>query len=405
MILLLAEAGTEPIGQAIVGALTKEYSLPCWPEVIPAGSVWERNVEWDDLLFVVYRSDTLTDSSLQYIKAYRDAHASGGAIIPVSVDAAVKTPPEPIAGIRAAEYDGTPEAMADIVKVAGIFLGLGLRPGSQRIFVAYRATDGKEIAEDLHARLSTAGFHPWLDVADDSAGAGDDIQDRIRRHVQEAGLILVVDTPDAPDSKWLALEVEIATAQLIPILPVVAGGERSPRLVLLQSLRRCAVVKREGADRRPLGAEDWGIVSREVEELFLTVYRRRLRILTRAREIFKGAGFMWATIDEPRRMYMAERRNLAMPGTVVLSHCSVHDVTYLPMLRAYAQYVEELPEVASINYKMCVYDRDKVLSEAEYEAIDKSLNGIHFILAHYNELGILIRSNFTQLRLSSNEAR
>jgi hypothetical protein len=404
----MCEGGTEPVGQTIAAALKTAYSPPCPPELVTTEAVWNKEPEWDDLLIVVYKSGELPHTAQSYIQAFRGAHRTtkpgtaelepGGAIIPVWTDPKHDRPPAPISTIRSVGYDGTSASLAQISRAAGVFLGLAVRPHSQRIFVAYRGSDGKEIAHDLHDRLLAAGFLPWLDIAEDNVTVGDDVQDRIREHIKQAGAILVVDTPDAPDSDWLRLEVEIATSQLIPVLPVVAGGERNSRIIPLDSLRRCAVVKQDGVDRKPLSDNEWLEVRKELEELMLTTYRRRLRILTRAQQIFTIAGFKWTVLDERLRMYKAEKKKLPLPVTIVLSHCSVHDPTYLPVLNAYAEYIKNFPAIASVNHKLCVYDRERVLSYAEFDALDKSLNGIQFILAHYNELDILIQSNFTKLR-------
>jgi len=332
MILILAEEGTEPIGRTIADALTQEYNLPCAPEVVAAGAVWDRPIEWDDLLLVIYKSGALPEPAVKYIQAYRDAHKPAPMIMPVSTNAGFRKPPEPVSGIKAAEYDGTPDAVRRIVKAAGVFLGLALRPGRQQIFVSYRASDGSELAQALHGRLRAEGFEPWLDVAEENIAIGDEVQERIRQNVEKAAMILLVDTPDAPESKWVSAEIDMAIAQLIPVLPVVASGERTSRFIPLQSLRRQALVKQNGLDGTPLSDEDWAAVRKEIDEVLLCVYRRRLRILTRAQAAFEEVGYKWQVIDDRLRMYRADKQKALVPRVIVLSHCSVHDVTYLPAL-------------------------------------------------------------------------
>src|ERR1035441_3090356 len=116
MILILAEDGTEPIGNAIADALRQEYSLPCTPAVVPTDAVWNRDVEWDDLLLVVFQSDALPDAATKYIEAFRTAHENGGAIVPVATRATFRKPPDPISCVKSAEYDGTPASTALITK-------------------------------------------------------------------------------------------------------------------------------------------------------------------------------------------------------------------------------------------------------------------------------------------------
>jgi hypothetical protein len=387
VIRILAEETSEPAAQAIAAALQQQYNLARAPELVPSGAVWESSVEWDDLLFVIYQSKVLPDPAVNYIQTYRDAHKSREAIIPVSTNPDFKRPPEPISGIKAAEYDGTPATLDRIVKVAGVFLGQALRPGSQRIFVSYRQTDGAALAQEIYKRLEAASFQPWLDVAKENIAIG-----------ATAALILLVDTPDAPASPWVSIEVDLANAQLLPVLPIVAGGERTSRFIQLQSLRRQALVKQNGLDAAPLSDAEWEGVRREIEELLLSTFRRRLKILSRAQATFQANGYNWQALDERLRMYLADKEIDLVGKMIVLSHCLVQDVTYLPALVAYWNHVEKNRDLANINQKLCIYDRDNVLSQAEMKTLRNNLPGVNAIFAHYNELEILVSTTFTRLR-------
>lgn len=409
MILILCEGGTEPIGQDICNQLVAAYSMPCHPELVTTESVWDRKPEWDDLLIVVFKSKSLPDKAQDYIRAFREAHPlikpgeresePGGLIFPVSTNPDHRRPPDPVSGIKAAEYSETESARGAIVKTAGVLLGLALRPGNQRIFVSYRATDGKEIAAQLFNRLEAAGFNAWLDVAGENLTISDDVQDTIRARVKDAALVLLVDTPEAPDSKWVAVEVNCAIGRLIPVVPVVVGGPKASRFIALQGLQRLAVVKSGGFNTEPMSEAEWREVLTEIEQVLLAAYRRRLRIMLRAEQAFSLNGFKWSTVDEPLRMYLAERRKRPDPTTIVLSHCSIHDITYLPALLAYTEFIKHYSDLPRVNYKVCVYDRERLLSDSELAAIDQYLgDDVNFILAHYNELGLLIESNFRRLR-------
>lgn len=398
MILILTEDGTEPAAQALAAALTAEYSLANAPAIVPSGAVWARSVEWDDLLLVVYKSGTLAPSAAQYIQAYRDAHKTVGGIIPVGTNPAFLVPPNPISGIKAGLWDGSPERTARIVKSAGVFLGLAFRPGSQRIFVAYPASDGEALAKAIHDRLQFEGFNPWLDVAKENIAVGDDVQEEIRRSIDTAAMILLVDTPDAPASKWISIEIDMAISQLVPVLPIVIGDERTSRFIQLQSLRRQVVVGQNGPGAQPLSDAEWDEVLNEVGQLLLSAYRRRLKILSRAQSAFKENGFQWHVLDERLRMYRADKNMGLMGKVVTLSHCLVHDITYLPALKAYWRYLKTYADLAAVNQKLCIYDRDRVLSEAEMETLKNNLPDMNPILAHYNELELLLASNFTALR-------
>jgi hypothetical protein len=392
VILILAQDGAESAAQAISAAIVQEYSLPIAPEIVNTNAVWSRPVEWDDLLMVVYNSAALPASAVQYIQAFRTAHKTGGSVVPVGVNPAFRVPPDPISGIKAAQYDGSPQVLAKIVQSAGVFLGLSLRPGSQKIFVSYRASDGKPLAESVYGRLKDAGFDAWLDRAGENLTVGTDVQDTIRKNLEEAAMVLLIDTPDAPDSRWIKIEVDLANSQLIPVLPAVAGGERTSRFVQLQGLRRWALVKQNGLDSTPLSDGEWDGVRAEIDQLLLSTLRRRLRILSRAQKAFEDQGYRWQAVDDRLRMYRSEKSINAMRRVVAFSHCLVQDITFLPALRAWWNYLTQYRDLATVNQKLCIYDREKVLSDAEIDTIAQSLPEINAILAHYTELDVLVPS-------------
>jgi TIR domain len=398
MILILAEEGTESIANSVAGSLEQEYPDASKPKVVVPGVVWDRHVEWDDLLLVVYKSHLLPSDASKYIKDYREAHDSGGAIIPIATNPEVRRPPDPISGIKAAIYDGTPAAMTQIVRAAGVFMGLAIRPSRQRIFVSYRATDGSALAKTIFERLQADGFLAWLDVAKENIAIGDDVQDEIRSNVNKAAMVLLIDTPDAPRSTYVSVEIDMANAQLVPVLPVVAGDEPFSRFIQLQGLRRQVLIGNDGLGVVSLRDESWAKIRREIEEVLISVYRRRLRILNRARGTFQIMGYQWQTLDDGLRMFRADKRNRAMPAVVVLSHCLVHDITYLPALQACWAYVKSYRDAAIVNQRLCIYDRERVLSEAEMETLLNTVPGMSMMLVHYNELELLVNSNFTTIR-------
>jgi len=398
MILMVTEQGTEPAAQRIAGALSKEYNLPRRPEMVPQNAVWDRAVEWDDLLFVFYTSGALPPATVQYIKAYQNAHKTSAAIIPVGINPDFIAPPNPISGIKAARYDASDEMTAAIVKSAGVFLGLALRPGCQRIFVSYRTKDGEQLANAIYGRLEAAGFVPWLDAAKENLVIGDEVQDTIRSNIDSAAMVLLIDTPDAPASGWVSIEIDIAIGQLIPLLPVVAGGESMSRFIQLQGLRRQALIKQNPTESPVLSDADWESVRAEVEGLLLSTFRRRLRILSRAQAAFEANGYKWKAVDERLRMYRADKNTPLLGRVIALSHCLVQDITHVPSLKAYWNYLSAYADLAAVNQKLCIYDRDKVLSEPELVTLSNNIPNMNAILAHYNELELLVASNFTALR-------
>lgn len=405
MISLVCEPGTELAAQELASAIQQRFDTPSPPELCAAASTWDQPA-WDDVLLVLYRSAALLPWAHDVVVRFRDTHATvdpatgrpspGGFVIPVTVAATSTQPPEPIAALKGTPFDGSAATLESVLRAIAVFLGLALRPGEHHIFVSYRASDGKAIAADLHQRLHAAGFHPWLDEAPDELPAGSNVQQVIRDHVRRAAMVLVVDTPDAPQSRWIHEEIASAIGEQIPVLPLVIGDDVS-RFLSLASLRRRVDVATRGAGA-PLADDEWADVLAHIQELLLAAYVRRTKLRAYAERAFTAAGFTWLAIDEARRMFKARRQRQALPPNVVLSHCSIHDATYVPALKAYADFIARLGNLAEINHKVCIYDRERVLSDPEIDAIAQEFGALPFILAHYNELGVLILSNFERLR-------
>ena len=405
MILVLCEDGTEQAGNRIVQQLQSAYDMPSLPQMVPSNATWNRSPEWDDLLVVVYRSAELPQSAWDYITAFRNAHKStdsitqqqraGGFVVPVAIDPGNMKPPSPISGIKAVLFRDDPETLKGIGDTVGVMLGVAVRPGSQRIFISYRKSDGEQIARDIDRRLEADGFEPWLDEAKENVRIGDDVQQQIHDHVKDAAVMLLVDTRDAPDSDWVFEEIEMAVAQLILVVPVVIGDTRC-RFDRLASLRRQALVKPNGLDGQPLADTEWEAVRATMDEVLLSGYRRRLLLLSRAETAFRENGYDWSVLDQRMRMYKADRKQ-GLPLSV-LSHCSIHDITWMPALKAYADYITKLRDVAGLNFKLCLYDREKRLSNAETRYIYQELGREPFYPTHHNQLGMLLLSNFARMQ-------
>ena len=123
------------------------------------------------------------------------------------------------------------------------------------------------------------------------------------------------------------------------------------------------------------------------------VYQRRRRTIFRSQQIFQEKGFDWVEEDKTKlifRSWRPKQPTLKKLEVAVLSHCCIHDATYIPALRAYRNYLESYQGIAKINWKLCVYDQDETLSEAEQEAINDEFPDAPFILAHHSELPVLL---------------
>ncbi|MBN1202047.1 MAG: toll/interleukin-1 receptor domain-containing protein [Anaerolineae bacterium] len=110
---------------------------------------------------------------------------------------------------------------------------------ARHIFLSYSRED-KHIVDRLHQDLAAAGFHIWIDQAGLTVGEPD-WQDAIEDAIKEATCVVVVLSPDALQSDWVARELDLslnppADWHCCPlrIFPVVVRGD--PKAVIPPSL-------------------------------------------------------------------------------------------------------------------------------------------------------------------------
>jgi hypothetical protein len=402
MIGVLCEASEMTTANAIIAHLSTTLAPLSPPAILQAGTPWAAASEWDDALIVVFRGRVPQSALQASIESYRNVHRvpdpatgnsiPGGFILPVALDPTATKPPAPIELIKSLTWDGSNDAAARLVQRLKVLLGLALMTG-QAVFISYRAQSGAALARDLHERLSSAGFMPWLDEAKDNLAVGVNVQQMIHRQIECAALLVLVDTPDAVMSEWICEEVDAAYAQFVPILPVIPGGRNTSSFPAIKSNERRALVQRAQLGAEPLSQQDWEIVLQEIETLLLSCYQRRMRILSHAERAFVAEGFQWQVLDARRRMYYAHQQRL--PPVHVVSHCLIHEPTDVGALQAYEKYMVLRQQAKPAQEtSLCVYDRDTLLSKYELRHLYSQLNHFQYTLAHVSELQTLITTNF-----------
>jgi hypothetical protein len=407
VICILCEPDTEAVGRSIAGRIQARYVACSPPAVLGVDAIWDREPDWDDFLLVVYRSADLPETLRKFIQAFRETHpnrnpatgapAPGGFVIPIACLDAPNQPPAPIAALKSYRWGVTPDREEEILRDLGTKLGLTLKPGNHEIFISYRSSDGREIAEDLHRRLEAASFQPWLDESEGNLPPGAEVQELILKQVSKSSMVLVVDTPDVRGSGWMRDEINRAIQRHVPVVPIVTGPETtSPRFIALRGLGRHARVKPHGPDGQPLTDDEWRLAQDEMEGILLSAYLRAMRTSFRAERAFERNGYNWITIDEALRTFEARRQTPTLADTVVLSHCLVEDITYVRALRAYAEYLVTFPRIAEVTHKLCIYDRDSPLSKHEIADIleDAKWKALPFSPSNCDEIGAFVRENF-----------
>jgi hypothetical protein len=111
-----------------------------------------------------------------------------------------------------------PEA---IVLALKSHLGLSDPTSDTRVFISYAWSDGKKIAEALREDLKRRDISAWMDQRDLTAGS--DVQEEIHAKIEDRGVLLLVESPEARKSRWVLEEIVWARASRVPI--VVVGTE------------------------------------------------------------------------------------------------------------------------------------------------------------------------------------
>jgi hypothetical protein len=96
---------------------------------------------------------------------------------------------------------------------------MGAKAVSDHVFISYSRDDGAGFVERLHADLGRNGIATWVDT--NEIGIGDVFPDRLQAAVREARAVLVVLTPAAVLSTYVAGEWHTALNRFTPILPLL----------------------------------------------------------------------------------------------------------------------------------------------------------------------------------------
>ena len=116
----------------------------------------------------------------------------------------------------------------------------GLIRTERKIFISYRRSDGSKVAMQLFSEFAKRGYQVFLDTV--SVRKGDLIQDEIWHQMADSDLVLMLGTPEYPDSTWCRDEFHTATARRIGgfalIWPDVAmSGDRDVSWELVPNIR------------------------------------------------------------------------------------------------------------------------------------------------------------------------
>ena len=112
---------------------------------------------------------------------------------------------------------------------------LGITESRRQVFVSYRRSDASGMSEQIFDALSKRGFDVFLDRFD--VAPGERVQTCIRDALEDVSFVLLIESQEAHNSKWVFWEVQYALKHhmglLIVTLPStdyrVAGTDDLPR--------------------------------------------------------------------------------------------------------------------------------------------------------------------------------
>ncbi len=96
-----------------------------------------------------------------------------------------------------------------------IFENLGIDDKQRRVFISYRRNDGLGMADQILDRLSRQRFNAFLDKYD--IEIGHNIQQEIYESIEDKAFLVVIESPDAHNSKWISKEIHYALTHEIPV--------------------------------------------------------------------------------------------------------------------------------------------------------------------------------------------
>lgn len=178
-------------------------------------------------------------------------------------------------------------------QLARIVLGqLGIEERDRRVFISHRRADGLAAAEQLHDELTHHTFKPFIDRF--SIQPGEAVQEKIADVLEDFAFLLLLETPDAHNSKWVYDEVDYALSHVMGILIIqwpgkpkqVPGSAGLPRLIL----KRADIVKDEHGYDIFTASAIVKIIDKIEEAHAYAIVRRRKNLLIGIQEAARDTG-------------------------------------------------------------------------------------------------------------------
>lgn len=157
--------------------------------------------------------------------------AVGTVVVPqVDPEASFKlVVPKALQAINALLWDGVGECPRTLV--VDILRFAGLAEEERAIFISYKRTDSRGVAEQLWEALSKRGFKVFLDQY--SVDRGLDFQKELKWELREKSMVLLLESKNILDSKWVMEEVLYAMNHKLGLLSACwesVAGDKNRRV-------------------------------------------------------------------------------------------------------------------------------------------------------------------------------
>lgn len=348
---------------------------------------------WNSLLVYRFDEDSISEKSLELLTEYKKKTQNKGSIFPISYGDQV-IPPEILKPIKAVSINDE-NATKIISSRIGAFLGLICLGKDHEVFLSHRAKDGRDLTIRMEKLLSERGFKTWRDEARDCDNEGPiklgtEAQPEIKKNLERCTVILLIDTPLVTESDWVRQEIEMANAELIPVLPICFryGDDESkgPRFKELYGLNRWLDVKDD------MFSEDE--IAKYLEKFLLDIYKRKRSLPEALQKSFASHGFSWNTLD-PKRLYFHSNKTIStgmksLKQLVkdVLSHSPIHKGVYAPYVIQFSKF--QTSPAINFRHRLLVYEGEHI-HEADIDLL-KNQSGVSNVdILHHQEIDLFLR--------------
>ena len=408
MIVVLHPEANHAIAEKIVSYLRDAFKGRVEIRLAKASSpsAWPSNLNWDDLLVVLFDAAHFPDPGNDFIAEYLKTRKKA-LLLPVALNLAHRRPPKAAESFKAIEFEAAaPGVDGRLVKRVGAMLGLRVQQRDNQIFISYRASDGTEIAKQLETRLASLGYPVWRDEAREMDGEtkilpGSEVQQQIDQGLEHASIVLLLDTPAAPHSVWIKHEVDTANGMLLPVLPLCFRSQNDPKNgprfnSLLQLQRWIPLPFQAPLPVPPLTEDELNRVVSEMEMYLCEIFQRKCRVPFIVEKEFVSRNYRWRILDQRLLMCESLKKHSVRLTTKVLSHCSIFDQIHGPALQMFREF---LKKTGRPNYSLYIYDGELIPEPQLKEIIEATPAEDGVVILHHQELAALIDSNFTTLTL------